>query len=101
MVEEADLIVADASFPSTGVGIELPVAETSGKPIILLIGDYGTNRAQSAHYKNPDQSEHNLQIGKGIVSLMALGLPAIRKTVPYSDLHAGVGAAVEAVKLYI
>jgi hypothetical protein len=31
MVEEADLMVADASFPSTGLGIELQIAVLSGK----------------------------------------------------------------------
>ena len=101
MVEEADLIVAEASFPSTGLGIELQIAESSGKPIIMLIGDHGTNRARSAHYQNPDHSEHDLQIGEGIVSLMALGLPAIRKIVPYSDFDEAVVKAIEAVKLYI
>lgn len=101
MVEEADLIVAEASFPSTGLGIELQIAETGGKPIIMLIGDHGINRAKSAHYENPDHSEHDLQIGEGIVSLMVLGLPAIRKIVPYSDFDAAVVMAVEAVKLHI
>jgi hypothetical protein len=36
MVEEADLLVAEASFPSTGLGIELQIAETEGKPVIML-----------------------------------------------------------------
>jgi nucleoside 2-deoxyribosyltransferase len=101
MVEDADLIVAEASFPSTGLGIELQIAETRGKPIIMLIGDHRFNRAERAHYENPDHTEHDLQIGDGIVSLMALGLPAIRRTVPYSEFDAGIVGAVEAVKLYI
>jgi hypothetical protein len=28
MVEEADIVVADASFPSTGLGVELQIADT-------------------------------------------------------------------------
>ena len=28
MVEEADLVIAEASFPSTGLGIELQIADT-------------------------------------------------------------------------
>lgn len=101
MVEDADLVVADASFPSTGMGIELQIAEASGKPVIMLIGDHGMNRVKSPHYVNPDHSEHDLQIGEGIVSLMALGLPAIRKTVPYSDFSSGLEGAVAAVLLYV
>lgn len=101
MVEEADLIVAEASFPSTGLGIELQIAESGGKPVIMLIGDLGINRVKAAHYENPDHSEHDLQVGEGIVSLMALGLPAIRRTIMYSDFGEGVSGTVEAVKLYI
>jgi hypothetical protein len=83
MVEEANLIVADASFPSTGMGIELQIAESSGKPIVMLIGDYGVNRVKPVHYENPDHTGHDLQVGEGIVSLMALGLPTIKRAIPY------------------
>jgi hypothetical protein len=100
MVEAADLVVADASFPSTGLGIELQLAEAAGKPIIMLIGDHGFNRIASAHYENPDRSEHDLQVGDGIVSLMAMGLPCIRKIVRYSNFEGGITGAVEAIELY-
>ncbi len=74
MVEEADL---NRPKPASHqrLGIELQMAETAGIPIIMLIGDHGVNRVDRAHYENPDHSEHDLQIGEGIVSIMALGLP--------------------------
>jgi hypothetical protein len=100
MVEEADLLIAESSFPSTGLGIELQIAETAGIPVIMLVGDLGINRVGRAHYKNPDHSEHDLQIGEGIVSLMALGLPAIRKTLLYKSFGEAISAAVDVVKLY-
>lgn len=100
MVEEADLLIAEASFPSTGLGIELQIAETAGIPVIMLIGDYGVNRVERVHYENPDHSEHDLQIGEGIVSIMALGLPAIRKIVPYKTFGEAITGAVAAVELY-
>lgn len=100
MVEEADLVVADASFPSTGLGMELQIAETAGKPVIMLVGDHRINRAPRAHYRNPDQTDHELQIGEGIVSLMALGLPTIWKVVEYSDFSVGTRNAIDAVQLY-
>lgn len=74
MVEEADVLVADASFPSTGLGVELQIADSRGTPIIMLIGDYCVNRVESGRYINPDGREHDLQVGEGIVSLMALGI---------------------------
>lgn len=100
MVEESDLVVADASFPSTGLGIEMQIAETAGIPVIMLIGDHGLNRVGTVHYENPDRSEHDLQVGEGIVSLMALGLPAIRKTVAYINFEEAIIGATAAVEVY-
>lgn len=100
MVESADLVVAEASFPSTGLGIEMQIAEASGKPIILLVGDYGVNRVVSAKYENPDHTAHELQIGKGIVSLMALGVPSITRVLDYDDPNAAILATVDAVSLF-
>lgn len=97
MVEEADLIIADASFPSTGLGIELQIAESSGTPVIMLIGDFGINRVKEIKYQNPDHEIHDLQIGKGIVSLMALGLPVIDEIVTYKKFPDAVLGALEAV----
>lgn len=101
MVEDAALVVADASFPSTGLGIELQIAEAAGIPVIMLFGDLGINRVSGVKYRNPDNSEHGLQIGRGIVSLMALGLPAIRKIVAYSTFDEAIVAAVEAVGVQV
>jgi hypothetical protein len=101
MVEEANLVIADASFPSTGLGIELQIAEAAGVPVIMLIGDLGINRAKEVQYRNPDCSEHELQIGRGIISLMALGLPAIRKTVQYRAFDEAISRATDAVRLYV
>ncbi len=100
MVEEANLVIADASFPSTGLGVELQIAEAAGIPVIMLIGDLGINRVRSAHYENPDHSGHDLQVGEGIVSLMALGLPAIRKKILYGAFESAITETVEAVRLY-
>ncbi|MBS4044884.1 MAG: hypothetical protein KG075_00980 [Alphaproteobacteria bacterium] len=98
MVEEADLIVADASFPSTGLGIELQIAESAGKPTIMLIGDYRINRVKAVNYENPDHSKHELQVGEGIVSLMALGLPNIRKKIFYTNPIDGISKTIDAVR---
>ena len=99
MVEEAGIVVADASFPSMGLGIELQIAESRGIPIILLIGDYGINRVKTAHYVNPDATEHDLQIGEGIVSLMALGLPSISQKISYQESFTAIDACVRAVDM--
>jgi hypothetical protein len=101
MVEEADLVVADASFPSTGLGIELQIADTRGTPIIMLIGDYGGNRVEPARYTNPDESTHDLQVGEGIVSLMALGVPSIRRRIGYTCHETAIRLCVEAASLFL
>jgi hypothetical protein len=85
MVEEADLIIAEASFPSTGLGIELQIAENKNIPIIIVFSDYDKNKAQPISYTNPNNQEYDLQIGEGFVSLMALGLPNIFKVIKYHN----------------
>lgn len=87
MVEESDVIIAEASFPSIGLGIELQIAETRNIPIILLYNERQSRKALPAVYKNPDEHEYSLQIGEGYVSLMALGLPNILKIIPYNDFE--------------
>lgn len=88
MVEEADLIIAECSFSSIGLGIELQIAENKNIPIIIIYKDFGSNRTKTIKYKNPDKSEHDLQVGKGFISLMALGLPNILKVFQYDSIEA-------------
>ncbi|MCA6124656.1 hypothetical protein J6500_22580 [Bradyrhizobium sp. WSM 1704] len=97
MVEEADLVVAEASFPSTGLGIELQLAESRGIPIVLCFRDFGTNKVDSQTYENPDHTQHELQVGEGFVTLMALGIPTIFRTIQYSEREQGIEQVIDAV----
>lgn len=99
MVEEADLLVADATFPSTGLGIEMQIAEINKTPIILLAGRIGQKTASKRIYSNPDKQTHSIQIGRGIVSLMALGLPNISKVIEYDNYKQAIKATKLAVNL--
>jgi hypothetical protein len=99
MVEQAELVIAEASFASTGLGIEMQLAENEGTPIILCFRDFGTNKVASVAYENPDHSRHNLQVGDGFVTLMALGLPTIFKAVRYSDRSDGLTKVMAALDL--
>lgn len=85
MVEEADLVIAEASYPSIGLGIELQIAEARGIPLIICHERSEAKRSQSKFYENPDRKRHELQIGDGFVSLMALGLPNLLSVLPYSE----------------
>lgn len=99
MVEWADLIVAECTYPSTGVGIELQIAEQCGTPIIICFENIGTTAATAVAYDNPDGSHHQLQIGDGHVTLMALGLPTVFRVLGYIHHHDGIARIVEAVRL--
>jgi len=99
MVEQADLLIAEASFPSTGVGVEMQIAESKGTPIIVCFRDFGTNKVDSVSYENPDRSRHNLQVGDGFVTLIALGVPAIFKVIRYSDDQDGLAKVMSALDL--
>jgi len=85
MVEWADAVIGEASYSSTGLGIELQIASQKGTPIILCFNRGTGYRVSEVEYENPDKSRHNLQIGEGFVTLMALGLPTIFKVIDYSN----------------
>lgn len=99
LVQEADLVIAEASFPSTGMGIELQVAENMGTPIIICFKRSAENRTDPVEYENPDHTRHSLQIGEGYVSLMPLGLPTVFKVIGYHSEEEGIASLVEAVHL--
>lgn len=99
MVEQAELVIAEASFPSTGLGIEMQIAENAGTPIILCFRDFGTNKVESVSYENPDHSRHSLQVGDGFVTLMALGVPTLFKVFGYSDTKDGLTKILGALDL--
>jgi hypothetical protein len=99
MVEDAELVVADASFPSTGLGIEMQIAEHKGTPIVLSFWEATRTKTDPVSYTNPDHSHHQLQIGEGFVTLMALGIPNIFRVVRYSDFDAGITSIVDATNL--
>ncbi len=101
MVEGADLVIAEASFPSTGLGIELQIAVSKGTPIILCFRDYKDNRSEPVCYVNPDKSIHQLQIGEGFVSLMALGLPTVHTVIKYYDSVDGIGRVISAIEFLL
>ena len=85
MVEEAELVIAETSFPSTGQGIELQIAENRDIPILICFRDVDQNRADAVSYLNPDGQQYELQIGDGFVSLMALGLPSVFRVIRYQN----------------
>jgi hypothetical protein len=99
MIQEADVVIAECSFPSIGLGVELQIAATEETPVIVAFRDFRDNRASPVHYRNPDSSNHELQIGDGFVSLMALGIPTVFKVHRYESTDDGIQQIVESVRL--
>src|SRR5580698_8372332 len=54
MVLNSDLVVAECSFPSIGLGIEMQMAAGRDIPILICFRDFGNNRAKPVTYVNPD-----------------------------------------------
>jgi nucleoside 2-deoxyribosyltransferase len=98
MVEKADIVIAEASFPSTGLGIEMQLAEAKGIPIVLCYRDFG-QRSPTIQYENPDHSTHELQVGEGFVTLMAMGMPTVFRVLQYNDRSDGLKSILEAVEI--
>lgn len=90
MIEESDVVVAESSFASIGLGVELQIATAKETPIVLCFRDFGINKAAPVCYENPDRVVHDLQIGEGFVSLMALGVPTVFRVVKYDDMADGI-----------
>lgn len=86
LVLASDIIIAEVSFPSLGLGIELQISENNSIPIIMIHKDFLVNHSKPISYVNPDDKEHELQIGNGKISLMALGLPNIHSVYYYNDV---------------
>jgi hypothetical protein len=99
MVEWADVLIAECTYPSVGLGIELQIAEQRGTPIIISFRRSAKTQAPPVQYDNPDHSRHTLQIGHGYVSFMALGLPGLFKTIDYVTPEEGLPAILEAASL--
>ena len=99
MVEDAELVIGECSFPSTGLGIELQIAAAKGTPIILCFRDYEGNRSEPISYATPDRSVHELQIGEGYITLMALGLPTVLRVVRYDGARGSIAGILDAVAL--
>lgn len=85
MVENSDLIIAEASFPSTGMGIELQIANEVNIPILLIYSDYWRHRESEKFYSATDGELHELQIGNGIISIMLQGLPMVKEEMYYDS----------------
>jgi hypothetical protein len=91
------VLVAEASHPSTGLGIEMQIAEKDDKPIIICFRTAPETRAAPVKYENPDHSQHPLQIGEGYVTLMALGIPSVFRVVRYEHDDDGIAQVVKAI----
>lgn len=98
-VEQSNLVIADASYPSIGMGVELQIAENMGIPVIICFKQVPENRVDQVEYENPDYNRHTLQIGEGYVSLMALGLPTVFKVIGYETDEKGISTVVETVQM--
>lgn len=80
LVEQADVIIAEGTFPSIGIGIELQVAESLGKPIILTFQRDDEYKAPPADYRN-------------------LGLPNIFHAIAYTDRDQAIQDVLNVVEL--
>ena len=53
MIQAADVVIAETSNPSLGVGYELAYAEKLGKPILCLFNESGNKRLSAMVKGNP------------------------------------------------
>lgn len=85
LVEDSQLVIAEVSFPSTGLGQELQIAEFNKIPIILCYRDWGFNLAERKDYRTRAGEDHSIELGNTIVSVMVQGNHAVIKEIFYKN----------------
>jgi hypothetical protein len=85
LAEQCDLFIAEASFPSTGLGQELQIVAYNNKPAILIYKNYGNNLAEKKDYRTKSGEGHTIELGNKIVSVMVQGNPAIKREILYKN----------------
>jgi hypothetical protein len=88
LVEQSDLMIAEASFPSTGLGQELQMAAYNDVPVILCFRNWGDNIAAKKDYTTRAGEAHTIELGNKIVSSMVLGNPAVVHEILYKSIDA-------------
>ncbi len=100
-IRQSDLVIAEATYPSIGLGIELEIASGMGIPVIMCHERTSANRVHTVEYENPDQHRHKLQVGDGYVTLMALGLPTLFKVIGYASHTEALAGVTTVIKTLI
>lgn len=90
MVEESSLVIAEGSFPSTGLGIEIEIANQNSIPVLLVYRSYPNSSADEKEYTLIDGDKHLLEIGNRIVSVMVEGCPAVIEKFEYNNNDDGI-----------
>ena len=97
LAEQCDLFIAEASFPSTGLGQELQIAAYNNKPVILIYKNYGKNIAAKKDYKTKAGADHSIELGNKIVSVMVQGNPSVIKEICYENVE----GCIEDIKIFL
>jgi len=67
-IKKADLVVAEVSYPSTGIGYEISLALQEGKPVIALyVGNRLPYLLESTHVDRLQVVEYNLEELKDVL----------------------------------
>ncbi|QGP38809.1 hypothetical protein [Piscirickettsia salmonis] len=83
MVEKSDVILADVTFPSIGLGIEMQIAAENDIKLILMHSSDWSECADDKKYETEEHQHYHVQIGSDNISLMALGLPNVFGVINY------------------
>lgn len=100
MVTESDLVIAEASFPSIGLGMELEIANHAEIPIALIYREFEDCYAENKEYTLGSDKSYSLEIGNRIVSVMAQGCPAIIYENQYINKNDGIKCILDLIKDY-
>lgn len=84
-IKSSTCIIAEVSFPSTGVGIELQIAEQYRIPIIVVYKKQNISKIKNKYYSLEDNGKYKLYTRTDGVSVVVYGLSSIKKEIQYKS----------------
>ena len=88
LITQSDVVIAEVSFPSLGVGIELQLANQLGIPTYLIYNPCIASTATSKSFKNDKQIHSTTNITHDYISSMALGMDCVKNVLSYTEYEA-------------
>jgi hypothetical protein len=85
LIKKSDVMIAEVSYPSLGVGIELQLANQLDIPIYLIFNSNMALKSSSKTYNKTESLVSSTNVTHPFISSMALGLNNVEHIIEYTE----------------